>query len=341
MNLEDFKKFVQGHFTDGLVIIIGSGLSAAEGISGMPSLAAHLMEASKSIVDTELLKSWEPLGAELAAKTGLEEALLRYPPTADLENWIMDQTCSLMLPEERAVVQEVIEGRQLKLAQLLSKILAPSNGLSILTTNYDRLAEIACERAGYHVDTTAVGLYAGEFDHSRSKFMSCRGVQSRGKSVSLKHAPRAIILKPHGSFDWYRNKGQVLRCGMELDLPRAIITPGLNKYKAGYASPFDIHRELANERVRSAAKLMVLGYGFNDDHLQTHLLERIESGLPTLIVTRGIGETMNRLATESPNCVCVGESNSVQGVTVISKEGRSDHAGPSYWDLSVLVQEVL
>ena len=32
MDYNDIVNFVQGHFTDGLALVIGSGLSAAEGI---------------------------------------------------------------------------------------------------------------------------------------------------------------------------------------------------------------------------------------------------------------------------------------------------------------------
>jgi len=35
MKLSDVKQFCQGHLFDGLVTVVGSGLSVAEGISGM------------------------------------------------------------------------------------------------------------------------------------------------------------------------------------------------------------------------------------------------------------------------------------------------------------------
>jgi len=39
MELANVKLFCQSHFSDGLVTIVGSGLSVAEGISGMDALA--------------------------------------------------------------------------------------------------------------------------------------------------------------------------------------------------------------------------------------------------------------------------------------------------------------
>ena len=46
-----------------------------------------------------------------------------------------------------------------------------------------------------------------------------------------------------------------------------MITPGVNKYRAGYNSPFDKHRDLANDYIKNAGRLLVVGYGFNDAHL--------------------------------------------------------------------------
>jgi len=47
MKYAELTQFIQGHFTDGLVLVVGSGLSAAEGIPGMGVLAAHLGKAAK------------------------------------------------------------------------------------------------------------------------------------------------------------------------------------------------------------------------------------------------------------------------------------------------------
>ena len=184
--------------------------------------------------------------------------------------------------------------RSLRLTTFLAKVLKPTSGLPILTPNYDRLIEVACEMAGFHVDTTAVGHYAGAFDHARSCMGSCRGITTRAKTTVLDHFPRAIVLKPHGSFDWYQFGNDARRCSLDLDAERLIITPGLNKYRAGYNSPFDKHRDLANDYIRQAGRLMVVGYGFNDDHLQTHLVKRIQDGTPTLILNRSVTESVEK-----------------------------------------------
>jgi hypothetical protein len=341
VEFDDAIKFVQGQFTDGLVLVVGSGLSAAEGIPGLPALAAYL-QASASELSGEDARSWESIGTVLKANRGLETALIKYPPSVALEAWIRTKTCSLLMPAEKHVIASAVSGeRILRLTTFLSRVLKPPNGLPILTTNYERLIEVGCELAGFHVDTTAVGDYAGAFDHVRSCMGSCRGVVSRGKTVVLEHFPRAIVLKPHGSLDWYRSKEAGLRSSIDLDLERLIITPGLNKYKAGYDIPFDKHRELANNHIDRAARFLIIGYGFNDDHLQKHLIKRISDGIPTLILTRTASEKARQLAQESPQCMCFTKPAASSGVTVVTAGTQLESGGPDLWDLGVLTKEVL
>jgi hypothetical protein len=341
VNYNDVVSFVQQHFTDGLVLIVGSGLSAAEGMPGMPDLADHLLaSASELIGDDGTL--WSRVATALEADEGLEAALLKHPPTESLEAWIAKKTCDFLLPKERELIGAVVKGeRTLRLTSFLLKVLKPPNGLPILTPNYDRLIEVACERAGFHVDTTAIGHYAGAFDHRRSCMGSCRAISSRGKTVVLDHFPRAIVLKPHGSFDWYRNQTAPFRCTLDLDAERLIITPGLNKYRAGYDAPFDKHRDLANDYIKSAARLLVIGYGFNDDHLHTHLLNRIQGGTPTLVMTRSANENTRAMLAAAPRCVCLSKPTAGTGVEVVTKDTRFEQQGKDLWDLGIMTQELL
>ena len=152
MDYNGLISFIQQHFTDGLVVVIGSGLSAAEGMSGMCALAAHLSENSPSLSGNDA-HLWAQIEACLDAGEGLEAAMLKHAASDTLEEWVVKHVCSLLLPEERRIMGEVVAGkRTLRLTTLLGKILRPRGGLPILTPNYDRLIELACEMAGLHVE---------------------------------------------------------------------------------------------------------------------------------------------------------------------------------------------
>jgi hypothetical protein len=340
MEYSDLVTFIQGHFTDGLVLVVGSGLSIAEGIPGMPQLAEHLVMASASLAAPEL-EEWQVIESEVKI-IGLEAALLKNPPSVALEKWITNETCKLIIPFERNVIELVLDGKHdLRLTKFLNHVLKPKAGLPILTTNYDRLVEIGCEMAGLHVDTTAVGIYAGHFDHTQSCMASCRGVATRSRITVLEHFPRAVVLKPHGSFDWFDGQNGPRRCSIDIDCERLIITPGLNKYRAGYDTPFDKHREIANDHINKAAKLLIVGYGFNDDHLQTHLVRRIKEHLPTLILNLAIGDVVEQLVDQSSKCIALSKLDDGSGVIVHHKDGQFLRKGPDLWDLGILVEEIL
>lgn len=341
MVFDDVVKFVQQRFTDGLTLVVGSGLSCAEGMPDMKALADHLAQAATELSDGDA-KVWGKISASLAE--GLESALQAAGEQlpSSLQSWICKRTRELLLPAERAILSEVVQGtKTLRLTRLLSKVLKPTDGIPIVTPNYDRLIEVACERAGFHVDTMAIGLYAGDFDPQRSCMASCRGIKSHGKAQYLDHFPRAIVLKPHGSLDWYEQSGGALRCSVDLAVEPLMITPGANKYKDGYNIPFDKHREFANNYIDRAPQLLIVGYGFNDDHLQTHLHKRVMDGVPTLIVTRTASSAARTLIAQAPNCLCLMKPAHSSGITVLTRDGDVSQPGPDLWDLGVLVQEVL
>ena len=77
MDYDALVTFVQKHFTDGLALVIGSGLSAAEGIPGMSALATHLSNGAGLLTKTDATL-WYQIKAVLDAGGGLEAALLEH-----------------------------------------------------------------------------------------------------------------------------------------------------------------------------------------------------------------------------------------------------------------------
>ena len=263
----------------------------------MQELADHLSDGLGSNLSAEDAALWEQI-KPLLVKNGLEAALLDKAPTPTLEAAIAFSTCSLVASRERQAITEVFNGeRELRLTRLLAHLLKPSSGLSIVTTNYDRLAEIAVEAAGIGADTMFVGRFAAVLNERESKLSFCRDVTCKKSKVAYHYRPRALICKPHGSLDWYLRDGRPVAYPGELDdVPRLIITPGQNKFRNGYESPFDHHRNKANESIDRASRFLILGYGFNDDHLETHLSPAIKNSKPTLMLAHSLTPNATRLA---------------------------------------------
>lgn len=341
--LHNLKLRLQRHFTDGLVTVVGSGLSCAEGLPGMQDLANFLQAEIQTCLSDDDKELWAELSPQISA-VGLEAALLKNPPTASLELAIAVKTAELIEQREREIITEVFEGtRVLRFTRLVGHLLKPDTGVAVVTTNYDRLLEIASEEAGLGVDTLFVGHFAGQLNEKESKLSFCREVTLKGKRVHYRYRPRVNIYKPHGSLDWYYRKNKPVRYSGSLSLPRLIITPGLNKFRNGYQSPFDRHRELANLSIDKASRFLVIGYGFNDDHLETHLTPRIKSGVPTVLLTHTLSDNAIKLARSHANVIAIqhGESGGRIGSSILVDKEDIFVPDLILWDLGNFVSEVL
>ncbi len=343
MDLHAVKQKLQGHFTDGLVIIVGCGLSSAEGIPGMWALGEHLkVEIPRvAVKDTSL---WNKIKEALDSGKTIEQALIEFAPTAELEEKILDVTAQFIFEAELKIFNEVIQGcRVLRFTKLLEHILRTNSGIPIITTNYDRLIELACEMAGLGVDTLFSGQFFGKLDEKASRMSFCREVTKKAKAICLKFADRVVIMKPHGSLDWYLCNDTPIRCPLPLSLPRLIITPGWNKFRGGYDRPFDNHREKANRCIDSAARYLIIGYGFNDDHLETHLSPNLKNGKPALILTQTLSDNAAKLLRQCDQIMAVtgGTDPGIQGARFRHKRVDLFFPGPILWDLEVFIQEVL
>ena len=188
------------------------------------------------------------------------------------------------------------------------------------------------------------GRFAGRLNERESKMSFCKDVTMKKRDASFHYQPRAAIYKPHGSLDWYlRNQTPV---AYEGDLPnctRLIITPGHNKFRNGYNSPFDHHRARANEAIDRAKRFLILGYGFNDDHLETHLSPAIREGKPTLMLTHSLSPTAHLLATQNDSVIALDcwEEDGVKGTRMIANKGSTFFPNLAIWDLNSFISEIL
>lgn len=345
MELAVLKKRIQTHLSDGLVTIVGSGLSVAEGIPGMPALAAHLLSVVTPRVEASSQTLWTTISNELSAGKDLESTLLAHPPDSHLETLIVGTTAEFLGAAEAAIFEQVFSGsRTLRFARLLLHLLKSSSGLPVITTNYDRLIELAAESSGLGVDTLFTGHRAGRLDPDKSRFSQCRGIVERKvngrKKATLDYAPHIRVLKPHGSFDWYHGTNGPIACAFTLAHPRMIITPGLNKYRGGYNPPFDTHREAANREIDRASRYLIIGYGFNDEHLQTHLEPKLCEGRPAILVTRTLSAKAASLMQKSPGLIAISRS-ATKGTLATTAAGAFEFPDSEMWDIENLVQEVL
>lgn len=309
----------------------------------MGQLGHHLLTHLPATLSDDDNMLWE-LIHPLIEKDGLEAALLKHAPTQTLEAAIGQCTADFIADAEAAIISQVFSNtKTLRLTNLIPHLLKPDAGIPIITTNYDRLVELACEEAGLGVDTMFCGHFSAQLKPQDSHWSFCRSAKLVRRNVHYKFAPKANVFKPHGSLDWYHREGRPVRYSGALPLPRLIITPGSNKFRNGYESPFDKHREKANDAIDKARRLLIVGYGFNDDHLETHLVPRIKAGVETVILTYSLSSKATHIARSNNNVTAIEFSvkNGQNGTNFILDGINIFYPNLDYWDLDGFVQGVL
>lgn len=342
MNIDSIKKIIQNFFQEKTVSIVGSGLSLAEGIPGMHDLANELNNKIPSMIDINSIDytTWYKISQDLSLGNSLEQALHNTPPTAALEEKIRIITSLFIGKAENNVLTEIIkDNKQLRFSKYLNHFNIRNNGLVVITTNYDRLIEYACEINGICVDNLFVGKFFAQFEPDLSKYMFCKKFTKRNNKCVAEFAPKVTILKPHGCLSWHMVDGRPYSVTYPHLEDSLIITPGGNKYKEGYNMPFDIHRSKANTEIDNALRYIIIGYGFNDDHLETHLIRQLENGKHALILSHSISEKVLNLILKCKNITAICCKNNTD-TQVITQTQNITFQNLNLWDLNEMLREV-
>lgn len=341
MELDVLKCTIQEFFQEDTVTIAGSGLSLAEGIPGMRDLACELQtKIPPLLADPGDRDLWDRIKTDLAAGIGLEQVLHSNKPTPVIEESIRKVTASYIGDAEALVLRDVIQGKRLlRFSEYLDHFNIRNTGFAVVTTNYDRLIEYACECKNLCVDTLFVGKYLAHFLPDGSKYMYCNGTVKVGGNRKLTFAPKVTVLKPHGCLSWHQIGDLPFSIPNYPHEDCLIITPGLNKYKEGYSDPFDTHRARANAAIDHAQRYIIIGYGFGDDHLETHLVQQLRNNKPALILTHSLSARAISLIKECKNITAICCENSVDSKVVNANEEASFNR-INLWDLHEMLKEV-
>lgn len=291
--LNKISKQAQDYYKNTPVIILGSGASAAFGMSGMWNLAQHLM-ANVDVVDLHDNEqtSWQNFCEKLQADIDLETALHDTPLSPELTGRVVYETWNLLAPEDFKVFEKSLNNPSLfPLGKLLKHMFrSTAKELNIITPNYDRLAEYACEQENIH-------HYSG-FSHGYRGYSAKKDYLSCSRQVN--------IWKVHGSLGWFTNSNGVITSLSNIneipnDLTPLIVTPGIEKYRSTHKEPYKTIIHESDDVMDGATAYLCVGFGFNDEHIQTKLVNRCaNNGASVIIITYELTEaTKEFIATES------------------------------------------
>ncbi|WP_210400028.1 SIR2 family protein [Pandoraea sp. SD6-2] len=285
---KEIYRMVQEAIANVPVIVLGSGASAAHGIPGMGALGHHLSKtAPPATSTTDELARWSDF-CSILPNTDLESALTKVALSQDLTRHVVTSTWHYLVTHDVAVLRETLANPDaLPLTRLYRHLFrSTTRTLSVVTTNYDRVAEYAAEIAGFN---TYLGFTSGMIGHRVS---GAAPVLMDGKLP----ARTVNIWKVHGSFSWFEDSH-----GVVISLPPSepppvgmepvIVTPGFDKYRRTHKEPFRTIISNADKAIGAASSFLFVGYGFNDEHIQPRIVERCKDHeAPMILLTKEISE---------------------------------------------------
>ena len=274
------------------VIVLGSGASIPFGLPSMSDLSRQLLNSNPNLPTDGETCVWKHFITKLQTQD-LESTLSQVDISDALSDHIINQTWKYINDADQKVLDQVILNRNLFPLTRLYKHLFDSTNytVSVVTTNYDRLAEYAADCLDYQHYT---GFTHGYFRH--------RQTGTRPFAMRDNRRVRTVdIWKVHGCIDWFANgDNQIFAVPLSKSIPQAchpaIVTPGVAKYERTHQEPFRSVISGADNALMQGKSYLCIGYGFNDDHIQPKLEERWEQGeAPLVILTKKLTESVKKM----------------------------------------------
>lgn len=301
LSISEIKKRLQDHLQEGLLIVVGTGPSIAEGIPGMGLLGQHLKAAMPPRLATSPDDEWSRVVTQLDGGKHLEAAMTNVPLKASTVDLIVEETAKLIRNKEREVFDRVLSGKSILPFTVFARhLFKAARKFHLITPNYDRLIELATEAAGIGVDNRFCGQLFGTSNPKRSADLHRESVYA-GRNAIFRDLPCLCVHKPHGSLDWFEVNGKVVRCPIECTQTPVIITPGTRKYRESFRWAFDDQRAAGNKAISAATRFMFIGYGFNDDHLEQYACPNLTISKPTVLLAKDLTDNARQLVINSKN----------------------------------------
>lgn len=338
---------IQNILRPGLAIIIGSGASCSYNLPSMGDLATYLQKQIDCQIE-ELTEGdqedWSNISKSLNEGIDLETSMSSNNISDDLYRRISSHIVDCIEKEELRAITDILSDPEIPaIGRLMKHLLSPQfPHLDIITTNYDRLIEISATRAETPVDSMFTGSTLGRFcpeSSARSQLFIERVHGSRNR-ITTRSIPHIRLHKPHGSLDWFKFNDEDYRSDIPLNSPRSIVAPGKNKYIEGYNVPFDTVRSKANEAIDRSSSLLFIGYGFNDNHLQTHIDPRMKV-VPSLILSRSLTDSATIHLDTNSQSIGIYKDKARNNSSIVRQRGTDYTLDSPIWNLDDLMKEVI
>ena len=255
MDIDEIYNTIQTYLKEPPLVIWGSGATIGFGLPSMSKLKDEIGNA---------IPSFDKTCTDLEAELGKD----KYE--ADL-------------PQIRKVIREVVNAADINAKEQLLKNADDFDGIKRLTsfchnphpkvmnvvsTNYDRILEYVWGYNGF--------CYTDGFEQQElSVFDESRFID---KDI-------INLMKVHGSLDWFDVDHEVRKLNSDFGYDPVMIPPGKNKYRTTHNSPYRELMQKSDDAIKKAPSFLVVGFGFNDEHITPLVSKKTKAGTPIVVVT--------------------------------------------------------
>jgi len=340
MDTEALFKQLQSWTNNVPLIILGSGASVPFKLPSMSALGEHI-KTTISFADPKDQKQFEEFLIEFDKTGDLELTLTKLQLRPNVLSNIVDETWKLVNKADLQAYDQFITGAvEFPLAKLVKYFLnTAGKKLSIITTNYDRLAEYASSISEAIICNGFAQNHIGHFSN-RFQLNNLTSLSGFNGQVN--------IWKVHGSLDWFKTKDDEniqlpLRQSIPKDYKPLIVTPGLSKYSETHNEPYRTIFTQADSEIEQANGYLCIGYGFNDIHVQPKLITQIKNQKPIIVITKEITPKTKQSIVDNncQNYTLIEEANSKDTRIISSKFGEFIIEDTNYWELGEYLKLII
>lgn len=261
MDFDALLKLLQTWTNRVPLVILGSGASVPFKLPSMWTLGEHIKNNSR-FTDSEDQAQFNSFKLEFDNNGDLEATLLKLQLRPNVLNEIIFKTWELVNGADIDAYERFITGKsEFPLTQLTEHLISTADKkLSIITTNYDRLAEYAASFAKAIICTGYAQNYIGHFSNA---------IHSNNLAKLQGFKGQVNIWKVHGSLDWFKTRNaEDIQLPLRNTIPDGftplIVTPGLTKYSETHNEPYrTIFTQADNEIENANGYLCICKYPFS------------------------------------------------------------------------------
>lgn len=312
--VENTFKIVQNFLKNPPLIVWGSGATVSFGIPSMGALNDRL---KKEISDFDINND------NLEIELGKEKYQDKIPEIKKVIWNEINEADKLVLEKLTTSNSRDFNGIKLLIQKFIE---VHPQVLNIVTTNYDRVLEYTMS---YYDILFTDGFYGKVLSSFNENLFQTKNVVN--------------LIKVHGSLNWFNIDGEIRYINSCFDkYTPQIIAPGKSKYQEAYNSPYRELIQKADNAIKEASSFLVVGFGFNDEHLTPRIKTQIKKGVPLVLITRKITDSTFKELKGAERYILFEENLSGQ-TNVIYKSSNSEIeqsivlAG-DFWQLSKFME---